>query len=54
MTSDLKRLDCVPDCGFAVVSHDENEIVNIGLSHVSNFHDGKYTPAEIKQLIKLA
>jgi len=54
MVSNLKQLECVPDCGFLVRSHDEVEIVNAGISHMTNVHKQNTTSNEVKALIKLA
>jgi len=54
MEENLKRLDCSPECGFMVRSHDENEIVNIALSHLANIHNQRMTPVEIRGRIEPA
>jgi len=54
MDENLKKIECEPMCGFMVRSHDENELVNLALSHVSNIHNLRQTPAEIRSMIKPA
>jgi predicted small metal-binding protein len=54
MISNLKKIDCAPECGFMVRSHDENEIVNLALTHLSNIHNQRMTPVEIRGKIEPA
>jgi predicted small metal-binding protein len=37
----LKMLECGPDCGFVVRSHDEWEIISIGMEHLREKHGVK-------------
>jgi len=52
MQETLKELVCDPLCGFKVQSHDENEIVSIGLSHTKNMHQLNMTASEIRSQLK--
>jgi predicted small metal-binding protein len=54
MAANLKKIECEPECGFMVRSHDENEIVNLALSHVSNIHNMRSTPVEMRGKIEPA
>jgi predicted small metal-binding protein len=54
MANNLKQLVCDPDCGFLVRSHDENEIVTVGMSHLTNIHKMSTTAADIKGKIEPA
>lgn len=52
MTSNLKQLVCDPNCGFMVQSHDENEVVNVGMSHTKNMHNLNLSTSEVREMIK--
>jgi len=34
----LKEVDCSPECGFMIRSHDENELKTATMAHVKNIH----------------
>jgi predicted small metal-binding protein len=48
----MKMIKCGPPCGFMVKSHDEDEIVDIAVRHVKNFHNMKLTKKDIEQMRK--
>ena len=54
MTSNLWKIECEPDCGFLIRSHDESEVVTAGLSHVNKVHKMNTTAQEIKGKIERA
>ena len=42
MAETLKQIECEPKCGFLVRSHDEKELIRIGMEHAENSsrHEG--------------
>ncbi len=41
MESGLWSISCEPTCGFAVQSHDRNEVLNLCYEHTSQVHPEK-------------
>ena len=35
----LKQIECPPECGFLVRSHDEKELINIAKTHAKDLHN---------------
>ncbi|MBI5676371.1 MAG: DUF1059 domain-containing protein [Nitrospirae bacterium] len=55
MTNELKKIECDPMCGFMVRSHDEKELIEIGLEHAKKFHkEIKVNENDLKGMIKAA
>jgi predicted small metal-binding protein len=55
MAKELKKIECDPACGFMVRSHDEKELIEIGLEHAKKFHkEIKVTEKDLKAMIKAA
>ncbi|MGC2064389.1 MAG: DUF1059 domain-containing protein [Thermodesulfovibrionales bacterium] len=55
MAEILKKIECAPACGFMVRSHDEKELVQIGLEHAKKFHkEITITEKDLKDMIKPA
>jgi predicted small metal-binding protein len=50
----LKQLECPPECGFMVRSHDEKEIMEIVKQHAKKIHKMTMKDKEIKEMIKSA
>jgi len=50
----LKQIECDPDCGFLVRSHDEKEVMSIGATHAKKMHKMSPSQAEIKAMVKNA
>jgi predicted small metal-binding protein len=50
----LKQLECPPECGFMVRSHDEKEIVEIARQHAEKIHKMTMSDKELKEMIKSA
>lgn len=46
MDSSLYSISCDPSCGFAVQSHDKDEVVDLCYEHVSHAHPEKNTSRE--------
>jgi predicted small metal-binding protein len=47
----LKSIECDPDCGFKVRSHDEKEVLNMAKSHVSHMHNKDVTDSELRKMM---
>lgn len=48
--SGLKKITCDPMCGFEVTSHDEDELVTMGMMHVTKQHpEMKVTKEEMEK-----
>ena len=54
MGETLKQIECEPKCGFLVRSHDEKELVRIGIEHAKKAHDMDVTEKEAKEMMKAA
>jgi predicted small metal-binding protein len=50
----LKKVECGPECGFMVRSHDEDELISMTTKHAKEMHRQNVTPNEIKGMIKTA
>lgn len=50
----LKVIECPPECGFMVRSHDEKEIYEMAKQHAKNIHKEKLTDKAIREMIKSA
>jgi predicted small metal-binding protein len=50
----MKQLECPPDCGFMVRSHDEKEILEMAKNHAKNIHKMKISDKELKEMIRPA
>ncbi|MDA8172990.1 MAG: DUF1059 domain-containing protein [Nitrospiraceae bacterium] len=48
----LKQIDCGPECGFLIRSHDEKEIIELTKKHVKQHHGMDMTDQEIKKDIE--
>jgi predicted small metal-binding protein len=45
---DLKQIDCGPECGFMIRSHDEKELLDLTKMHVKGAHNLKMTDADLR------
>ena len=54
MTAKLWKLECDPDCGFLVRSHDKGEIIKIGKDHATNAHKMNVSDKETENMITTA
>jgi predicted small metal-binding protein len=52
MTGPLKKIECDPQCGFAVQSHDEKELIEIAREHAKKFHNITATEEQAKAMMK--
>jgi len=50
----LFKVECVPDCGFMVRSHDREELVNAATHHTKRIHNQDVPQAEIENMIQPA
>jgi predicted small metal-binding protein len=54
MATQLKKFECDPVCGFKVQSHDEKELIEIGIQHAKKFHKMTLSEEEAKAMLKPA
>lgn len=52
MNTKIKMIECDPDCGFMIKSHDENEVVAVAKEHVNTKHDMDVDDAEMRKKMK--
>lgn len=49
----LKRMECEPNCGFMVQSHDEKEVLRMGEEHARIIHhDTSMTEEKLRGMMK--
>ena len=52
-TGPLKSLSCEETCGFMIRSHDEKEIMSVGMAHIKKHHpEMKMSKKEMMGMIK--
>ncbi len=51
MSAFLKKIECDPECGFMIRSHDERELVDITKLHVKNQHRKDVSDDSLKNMI---
>ncbi len=44
----LKKIECGPECGFAIQSHDEKEVMDTAMNHVKKVHNMKVSSSDMK------
>jgi predicted small metal-binding protein len=54
MAEKLKTIECDPNCGFMVRSHDEKEIIKIGKQHAKDFHNMTVSDEDARKMVKPA
>jgi len=54
MAETLKKIECEPQCGFLVRSHDEKELVRIAKEHAEKAHKMTVSEKDIKEMMKAA
>ena len=53
MAKTLKKVECDPQCGFMVQSHDEKEVIDIAMQHAKKFHsEMKITEKEVRDMME--
>jgi len=52
MAKRLKKIECPPECGFIIQSHDEKEIIEIAKQHAIKSHKMTITEKELKAMMK--
>jgi predicted small metal-binding protein len=48
----LKKVECDPQCGFLVRSHDEKEIVDVAIQHAKKAHNKVITDKDARTMMK--
>ncbi len=49
---DLKKVECGPECGFMVRSHDDKELIDMTVKHVKDRHHQDLSANEVKGMMK--
>lgn len=52
MDTKIKAIECDPDCGFMIKSHDEEEVVMVAKEHVKTKHDMDVADTEMRKKMK--
>lgn len=52
MADPLLRVDCAPECGFVVQSHDRRELATLVEDHALKFHQKTVTDADVFKMAK--
>jgi predicted small metal-binding protein len=47
----IKKITCDPECGFAVQSHDEPEVLRMASEHVEKVHGKKVPEKELRDMM---
>ena len=50
----LKRIECAPECGFIVQSHDEREVLSVARTHTYVAHGKDYSLADLRASLRSA
>lgn len=53
MHNNLKKISCNPECGFAIQSHDEREVLGVAMSHVKKAHRLDATEKDMKMRMQM-
>lgn len=48
----LKRVECDPECGFMIQSHDEEEVVEATQKHAEKAHNMKTSKEDIRAMMQ--
>lgn len=52
MPNDLKKIQCTPDCGFMVQSHDGEEVMKMAKDHAEEKHNKMATDEELRAMMQ--
>jgi predicted small metal-binding protein len=52
VTGKLKKVECDPQCGFVVQSHDEKEVIEVAKQHAKKAHQMDITDNDVKKMMK--
>ena len=52
MNTKIKAIDCDPECGFMIKSHDEKEVIMVAKEHVKTKHDMDVSDMDMQKKIK--
>ena len=53
MAEELYRIECDPDCGFLIQSHDQSEALDIAQRHVQDIHKKDLSLEELRSSMKV-
>lgn len=51
---ELWKITCDPKCGFRVISHNEEELIEVAIQHMKKIHNTKLTDEDAKAKIEPA
>lgn len=49
----LKEIDCSPECGFMIRSHNEHEVVQMATQHVKEAHHKNPSEQDMKKSMRI-
>jgi predicted small metal-binding protein len=52
MDNQIKEVNCGPECGFLIRSHDEKELIEIVKAHAKNVHNMTITEEDVRVKMK--
>lgn len=53
MDKQLKEIDCDPECGFMIKSHDEKEVIMVAKEHAKSKHDMDVSDKDMQKKMKI-
>lgn len=54
MDKNLVMIQCDPDCGFVIKSHNKEEVKEAAKKHAKNIHNKEVSDEEVELMIKPA
>jgi predicted small metal-binding protein len=54
MEQQLFEIDCDPECGFVVRSHDRDEVKKFAKEHVKMVHSKDTSDKELEEMVQMA
>jgi predicted small metal-binding protein len=52
MKTELCFIECGPECGFKVQSHDGKEVITIAMKHAKEKHNMNVSEEQLKSMVK--
>ncbi|MBI4687469.1 MAG: DUF1059 domain-containing protein [Nitrospirae bacterium] len=52
MAEKFCSIECPPECGFTVKSHDEEEVIDMAKKHAKDKHNMDITTEKLKSMMK--
>lgn len=54
MARDMYQVECEPECGFMIRSHDRDEIADMTMRHANERHQEQFTRQDVEPMIERA